>query len=112
LLRSAYGYTDEQILNHIIEYGTKWIEEAIGFIVDDQKREMEQDVERTRWLIHALPLARTPMDKKGGRAMTQYSKRLLNALDEALPWKAKEKHDAIRKRLKEPPQSVKPRVIE
>lgn len=112
LIRSAYGYTDEEILQHITKYGLSWISEAIGFIIEDRKREMEQDVERTRWLIYALPLARTPTDRSGGNALNSYSRSLLNALDEVLPWKAKEKHDAIRERLKKPFQSVPPRIIE
>lgn len=112
IIRSAYGYTDAQILEHVREYGIEWLTEATGFINEDTKRDMEQHIELLRWMVSVAPLARTPMDKKGGRSLDSYSRQLMHALDEALPWIAEKKHQAIRDRLKKPPQSTKPRTIE
>lgn len=104
MLRSAYGYTDEQILAHIIQYGEAWIREAYQNIVEDE-------VDSRRWLVYALPVARTAQSRKGGSAIAQYQKRLLRVLDESIPWVKERKAKHIKKRLAEPPRSTKPIVI-
>ena len=103
-LRSAYGYTDEQIFDNIREYGQAWIDESINLINEDKKQEMEWQVETLKVLVQIAPVARTPMDKKSGTSLQNYTRRLIKELDLLLPWKAKEKHDAIKERLKKPPQ--------
>lgn len=103
-LRSAYGYTDEYIYDSIRRYGQAWVDEAIGCINEDKKREMEWQVESLKVLVQIAPIARTPMDRKGGNNLQKYTRRLLKELDSLLPWKAEERRRAIKERLSKPPQ--------
>ncbi len=111
-IRSAYGWTDEQILDHIKEYGLAWLNETIDLINEDRKRAVEERMDERRWLVHVLPLARTPMDKKGSKSLDRYAKHLLHALERAMPWSEETRRARIRERLKKPPQNVEPTVIE
>lgn len=103
-LRSAYGYTDAQILYHVREYGSAWLREALYHINEDEKKHLEEEVERMRWQVHVMPLARTPWDKKGSNSLADLGKTLLKYLDNALPWIKEERDRKIRERLKNPPQ--------
>ena len=111
-LRSLYGWTDEQILWHIQEFGKEWIDETTELINEQRKRELEEEVERRRWAIHVAPISRTPMDSSGGNSLESYRKSLLRELDKLVPWREEERKESIRKRLKEPPQNVEPITIE
>ena len=101
-IRSAYGFTDKQILEHISEYGESWAIDSYRLIMEDEHRYWQTQ-------LTIVQAARTPMSKKGGKAITKYVKDLRKALEQTFtPWIVAERRAAIRKRLSEPP---KPRVI-
>ena len=104
-LRAAYGWTDEEIYKGIREYGGDWIAEAYKLCIEDK-------VEEKQWLIQAMPLARTPQSSSGARALDSYVRRLQSHLKSMAPWIEEKRRAAIRKRLKEPPKSTIPIIIE
>lgn len=110
-IRSAYGWTDTEILEHIRLYGNAWINETIGFINEDRRNELEEEIARRRWAIYVAPLARTAQTKSGVSSISKLQKQLLKALDDMLPWKKEQKREQIRERLKRPPKS-ETKVIE
>lgn len=55
--------------------------------MDTWKYIQEDKVERYRYLLQVIPLARTPMDGKGGRAMQHYAKQIERNLDKMVPWR-------------------------
>jgi hypothetical protein len=44
------------------------------------------------------PLGRTPMDKKSGRSMQDYSKKLTRMIDDMTPWNREAKFNALRRK--------------
>jgi hypothetical protein len=60
-------------------------------------------VEQYRVLMTLLPLARTPMDKKGGQAMQSYARDIERMLSEATPW--------LKKATRRRPKGAKPGEI-
>jgi hypothetical protein len=98
-IRQAYGFTDEQILEHISEYGQQWAIEAYEMIMEDEDRYWQ-------FMVSVMPLARTPMDKKFGKSLTRYAKDLRRSISKALvPWVEEKRIQAIRDRLSRPPES-------
>lgn len=98
-IRSAYGFTDKEIIDHIAEYGQDWAIEAYEMIMEDENYSWQI-------LLTAIPLGRTPMDKKFGKELGRYSKRLSKNIEQALvPWLEARRVEAIRKRLAKPPES-------
>ena len=99
-IRQAYGYTDEQILDHIEEYGDKWAYDSYKYIMEDQ-------VVYWNTLMSVVPLARTPSDKKFAKSLQKYAKDLRKSIEKMLaPWIEKRRIDAIKKRLAKPPNGV------
>lgn len=103
--RSAYGWTDNVILGELKRLGGEWFLNAYEAIVDEK-------ADSRNWLMLVMPLARTPGDKKGARSLTRYSKKLRRYLDDSRPW-VKERRDwEVRQRLRRPPHSSGPIVVE
>jgi len=99
-IRQAYGFTDEQIYEHIATDGEDWAIEAYEFIMEDRN---------TYWqmMTAVLPVARTPMDKKGGKALQRYTKQLRLALEKSFaPWINQRRIAKIKARLAKPPKGV------
>ena len=61
-VRQAYGWDDEQIIDAMEMYGPDWLDEVYQFIIEDQKRELQN-------LMTMMPLARTAMGKEDGKAL-------------------------------------------
>ena len=100
VIRSAYGYTDRQILDHIVEYGGRWAIDAYRMIQDDKNLEAQM-------LISIMPVARSPQTKKGGREMSRYIKDLRRGIERGLsPWVEQERIKAIKERMKKEPHSM------
>jgi hypothetical protein len=98
-IRIAYGYTDEQILEHIGEYGEDWALDAYRMIMEDEDRYWQL-------LLSVTPMARTPMDKKSGKALTKAMSTLRKEISKFLaPWIEQERIANIRARLAQPPKS-------
>jgi hypothetical protein len=97
-LRAAYGWTDEEIYSGIRKYGQDWLIEAYQLCVEDK-------IEEKRWLLQTLPIARTPMSSQGGGALETYTRKLFSYLDSIAPWVVERRKQAIRERLKRPPES-------
>lgn len=67
---------------------------------------LEDEHDNWQLLISTLPMARTPMDKKSGKAMTKYAKELRRNITIAVaPWIEKRRVEKLRKRLSKPPVS-------
>lgn len=100
-IRSAYHYTDKDIVDHIGQYGSEWATDAYKLIMEDEF------VDKTIMLA-IVQAARTPQTKKGGRVMQKYVKSLRRELSLALtPWRYKgEVSDSIKDRLSRPPEPV------
>jgi len=99
-IRQAYGFTDEQILAHIEEYGEEWALESYRFIMEDKNLYWQT-------MTAVMPLARTPQDKKFAKSLRTYSKELRKTLEKTFaPWIEQKRIAAIKKRLAEPPKSV------
>jgi hypothetical protein len=62
-----------------LDYGSSWLDETWKMIREDKRQDYE-------WLLMVAPLARTPQDKKGGRALDDYAKRVRRVLDGITPW--------------------------
>lgn len=80
LVRQAYGWTDEYIIDQIQRYGTGWFDDAIKNIMED--RQFHYKV-----LSRLMPLAKTPMSEKGSSAMRRYEKDVEKMLDGLTPWR-------------------------
>lgn len=46
-----------------------------------------------------MPIARTPMDKKSGKALVNYYKDVTRMIDRLTPWKKHEKYERRRRQL-------------
>lgn len=98
-IRSAYGYTDAQIVEHILEYGQEWALDSYEMIMEDQDLFWQLS-------IGIAPISRTPMDKKFGKELTKYTKSLRKNVSRMLiPWVEQRRIEAIRQRLSRPPES-------
>jgi len=98
-IRNNYGFTDEQILDHIQQYGQEWAVESYEFIMED---------ENTFWqlLTSVAPIARSPMSKKAGKELLRYTKTIRKEIAKALaPWLEERRIQAVRERLAKPPES-------
>lgn len=60
-------------------FGSTWLIEA-------WKKVREDKVEYYRVLAAVLPMARTPMDRKGASALKKYQKQIDKSLDAMVPW--------------------------
>jgi hypothetical protein len=60
-------------------YGHQWLDEAYRFIIEDEKRRLQN-------LMAMMPLARTAMGKDDGKALADYSKQVAKSLDAMTPW--------------------------
>lgn len=90
IIRASYGYTDNVILDHVEEYGFGWMEDAIKHIQEDKYQHYQI-------MSMMFPMARTPMDAKGSRAMQKYSKQVDEVLLSLAPWlKPKKARGSIR----------------
>lgn len=99
-IRQAYGYTDEQILDHIELYGDKWAFDAFQYIMEDKAVYWQT-------LMSVMPLARTPSDKKFSKSLQKYTKDLRASIEKMYaPWIEKRRIAAIKKRLAEPPKGI------
>ena len=99
-IRQAYGYTDLQIINHIMESGQEWALDAYEMIMEDRDQHWQL-------FISSMPLARTPMDKKFGKSLDKYTKELRKRVSRMLvPWVEERRIERIKERLSKPPQSV------
>jgi hypothetical protein len=78
-IRSAYGWTDDQILDHAEIYG-------IADLLNIFKMIQEDKVEQWRMEMNIAPLSRTPMEKKGSSSLKDYEKKLSRVLDSLVPW--------------------------
>lgn len=58
----------------------------------------EDRAEDLRWRTQVAVLSRTPMDRKSGRAMERYSKRLHKVLDDMVPWARSERTNSLLRR--------------
>lgn len=54
----------------------------------------EDKAEYYRMMMQMFPLARTPMDKKGGSSLESYHKSLQKAIDSMTPW-SKRQHNRL-----------------
>jgi len=98
-IRRAYGFTDNQIFDHIAEVGQGWAIDAYEMIMEDEYRFWNL-------LVSVTPLARTPMDKKFGKELTKYAKQLRKNIGIVIaPWIEERRIEAIRERLSKPPDS-------
>ena len=89
-IRRAYGYTDEQIIDHIYSHGQEWAVDAYEMIMEDEDLFWQT-------MIAVVPLARTPMDKKFGKSLTRYTKELRRNITKMLaPWIEQRRIQAIR----------------
>jgi hypothetical protein len=61
------------------KYGFGWLEKAFRQIQEEKYLDYQV------WMM-MLPIARTPQDKKGGKAMEQYAKQVGRALESLVPW--------------------------
>src|SRR5512139_3524042 len=66
-------------MDAIENYGGEWLNEVYQFIIEDQKRDLQNT-------MALLPLARTAMDKDGGKALADYGKSLAQELEKMTPW--------------------------
>ena len=99
-IRQAYGFTDEQIFDHIEKYGEDWAYDSYRFIMEDK-------VIYWQTMMSVMPIARTPSDKKYGKALVKYSKDLRKSIEKMFaPWIEQRRIEAIKKRLASPPKGV------
>ena len=49
-------------------------------LIQEDKTRFVQDI------MMLMPLARTPMDKKGGKSLEKYAKKVGRALEKRMPW--------------------------
>ena len=80
MFASAYGWTPSQVISEIEQRGEGWIMSLAKNIIEER-------VEDRRWLISVAPLSRTPQDKKSGRALNSYARKLHSALDSMISWR-------------------------
>ena len=99
-IRQAYGYTDEQIIDHIGEYGEEWAIDSYQLIMEDQNMYWQM-------MVAALPMARTPSDKKYAKSIQRYAKDLRRSIERTFaPWIEHKRIKALRERLARPPESA------
>lgn len=67
----------------------------------------EDKADHYKTMAALIPLGRTPMDKRGGKALTKYQRDIERSLNALTPWR--NKHSALRERLLR--QGVKPGEI-
>ncbi len=60
-------------------YGPEWLNEVLRYIQEDKK-------ESFTMLTSIMPLAKTPMDEKGARALADYAKSVQKMLNGLTPW--------------------------
>ena len=60
----------------------------------------EDKREHYTFLLSMVPIARTPLDKDGGRAMEKYSKSVEKMVESLTPWDVTEKRSSWRGRVK------------
>jgi hypothetical protein len=79
----------------IEEYGTQWLDEVYQFIIEDQKRDLVNQ-------MILMPLARTAMGKEDGRALQDYQKHVARELEKMTPWVTGKRSDlsGLRKKVK------------
>ena len=72
----------------IEKFGEEWFVSCVRKIIEDR-------TEHKRWSVAVMPLARTPHDKKGARAMQRYARQLHSTLDSLTPWRGKQKRQRL-----------------
>lgn len=71
-----------------------------GWLLDAWKTIMEDKVDGYIMDMSLMPLARTPMDKKGAKALERYAKSLRRNFIRMTPWRQRKATSALRERLK------------
>jgi len=67
---------------------------------------MEDEERKWQLLIAAMPVARSPMSKKGGKSLSDYTKKLRRHITDYLtPWIKQRRIAEMKERLRRPPQS-------
>lgn len=87
-IRTAYGWTDEQILDQIEMFGLSWFEETIKLIIEEKQSDYKM-------LAMLIPLGRSPFGKEDGAALKRYSDNVLKALDRMTPWRIRSRRDDL-----------------
>ena len=68
---------------------------------------MEDEEKNWQLLLAIIPAARTPMDKKSGKALQKWSGKIRREISRFLtPWVEHERIQMIRERMKKPPEGV------
>ncbi len=73
-------------MDAIENYGGEWLTEVYQYIIEDQKRDLQNT-------MALLPLARTAMDKDTGKALADYSKTIAKELEKMTPWVSNRRRD-------------------
>jgi len=101
-LRKAYQWSDKYIFDVVEDRGIDWITEQYRYIKEDE-------LQKWTIMMNIVPFARTPLTKKGGKAMVEAERNFGQALMKAItPWK--NAHEERKKRF-ERKYGVKPGEI-
>jgi hypothetical protein len=72
------------VLDHLVQYGTGWLEETYKYIQEDKK-------EHYKIMAMLMPLSRSPQSKSSAREMAKYQKDVDRQLDKLTPWASSSK---------------------
>lgn len=72
----------------------------MGWLVETWKFIQEDWVRDWKMFMTMMPLARTPMDKKGSQALQKYQKGVEKNLNHIVYWKKGRQRDSLRERYK------------
>jgi len=80
VIRKGYGWTDNEIIAQIEQFGDRWA-------IDAYRRILSDDALELHWAVNVAQAARTPMDKKSGKGSRTYVRILHRSIDKMTPWK-------------------------
>lgn len=87
-VRSAYGWTNDTILEHVEQLGVAWLIQTWRYIQEDR-------IERYQVMAMIAPISRSIQDAKGARWMKDYTNSVDKTLREALPWKGQQRSSKL-----------------
>lgn len=69
--------------------GMRWLEESVKYVIEDKRNQYLA-------LLQMMPIARSTMDSKSGRAMQKYYKDVAKNFENMTPWDTKNKRRVAR----------------
>ena len=74
VVRAEYGWTNDEIADHVQLYGISWLDKTVRLIIEDRQSLYS-------FIASVVPLASTPMSEEAAKAMKEHSNEVYKFID-------------------------------